>query len=300
MTGLCARTAAHYTVPMPAPFHLHAPAAPHAVGELFPVRNVFAYDQAAAIDPFLLLDYLGPATVAPSEQPRGVGPHPHRGFETVTIVLRGEVAHRDSAGNGGVIGAGGVQWMTAGAGVVHSEFHGPNLTRDGGELEMVQLWVNLPARAKLVAPRYQDLPAAAFPTVALGNGGSVRVLAGMFDGVRGPSQTHTEIALWDVALPAGAELPLPLPATWNRMVLLCAGEVTIGGEPLRPQHVARLAATNRSPVVRATRPSRLLVLAGAPLGEPVVAHGPFVMNTAAEIDQAIADFRRGRMGRLDV
>ena len=190
--------------------------------------------------------------------------------------------------------------MTAGSGVVHSEFHGPNLTRDGGELEMVQLWVNLPARAKLVAPRYQDLPAAAFPSRALHNGGSVRVLAGTFDGLRGAAETHTEIAVWDVALPAGGELPLTLPATWNRMVLLCGGAVTIDGEPLRPQHVARLAATNLAPLVRATQPSRLLVLAGAPLGEPVVAHGPFVMNTPAEIQQAIADFRAGRMGRLDV
>jgi quercetin 2,3-dioxygenase len=284
---------------MPPPFHLHAPAAPHAVGDLFPVRNVFAYDQASAIDPFLLLDYLGPATVPPSERPRGVCPHPHRGFETVTIVLRGEVAHRDSAGNGGTIGAGGVQWMTAGAGVVHSEFHGPNLTRTGGELEMVQLWVNLPARHKLVAPRYQDLAADAFPSQALPGGGNLRVLAGEFAGVRGPARTHSELALWDVALPADAELPLALPPSWTRMVLLCAGEVAIGGAPLRPQQLARLPTTTANATVRATVASRLLVLAGAPIGEPVVAHGPFVMNTKAEIHQAIDDFHSGRMGRLD-
>ena len=282
---------------MPAPFHLHTPAAPHAVGDLFPVHNVFAYDQAAQFDPFLLLDYLGPTAVPPSDQPRGVGPHPHRGFETVTIVLQGEVSHRDSAGNGGTIGAGGVQWMTAGAGVVHSEFHGPNLTRTGGALEMVQLWVNLPARDKMTAPRYQDLPAAAFPTAPLANGGTVRVLAGEFAGVRGPAETHTPIALWDVELPAGGELALALPAAWTRLVLVCAGRVTIDEQPLEPRQLARLT-TPAAATVKARSASRLLVLAGQPLGEPVVAHGPFVMNTEAEIRTAIDDFRRGRMGRL--
>jgi redox-sensitive bicupin YhaK (pirin superfamily) len=177
----------------------------HWVGDGFPVRTLFSYDDLASrLSPFLMLDYAGPAHFPAAQQPRGVGEHPHRGFETVTIVYQGEVAHRDSAGNSGVIGPGDVQWMTAASGVLHDEFHSPAFTRRGGALEMVQLWVNLPARAKMSAPRYQAILAAKIPAVALADGaGTLRVIAGEYAGERGPAATFTRLNVWDVRVLAG-------------------------------------------------------------------------------------------------
>jgi redox-sensitive bicupin YhaK (pirin superfamily) len=273
---------------------------PHWVGDGFPVRTFFSYDQGPEISPFLLLDYAGPARFAPAAEPRGVGPHPHRGFETVTIVYQGEVEHRDSAGHGGRIGPGDVQWMTAASGVVHEEKHGRQFTKDGGLLEMVQLWVNLPARDKMSKPRYQDLRDANIPAVALdGDAGTLRVIAGAFGGATGPAKTFTPIDLWDLRLRAGHSAALPLPAGRTAMLLVQEGNITIGDRDVRAGELAMLERDGDGASIAARADARILVLAGEPIRENVVGYGPFVMNTKAEIGQAIADFENGKMGALD-
>jgi redox-sensitive bicupin YhaK (pirin superfamily) len=274
---------------------------PHWVGDGFPVRTYFHYSEAAAFSPFLLLDYAGPARFEAGAPRRGVGPHPHRGFETVTIVYQGEVEHRDSAGHGGRIGPGDVQWMTAASGLVHEEMHGATLRRDGGTLEMVQLWVNLPARAKNEPPRYQDLLAANIPTAGLPDGaGAVRVIAGAFGAAKGPARTFTPVDVWDLRLSGGHEATLPLPAGHTALLLVQSGALRVGDHDVPQLAMAVLDRAGTDVAVRAPGgDARVLVLAGAPIPEPVAAYGPFVMNTRDEIDAAIADFRAGRMGRLD-
>ncbi|MET3372296.1 redox-sensitive bicupin YhaK (pirin superfamily) [Variovorax boronicumulans] len=200
---------------------------PHWVGDGFPVRSLFSYDTLGRhASPFLLLDYAGPAQFTPTAQPRGVGQHPHRGFETVTIVYKGEVSHRDSTGQGGTIGPGDVQWMTAGAGILHEEFHSEAFTRDGGELEMVQLWVNLPAKDKMATPGYQAIVDAQIPSVPLPEGaGSVRVIAGDYLGHKGPARTFTPIDVWDLRLNQGAQVTLPVPEGHTAAVVVLRGTV---------------------------------------------------------------------------
>ncbi len=273
---------------------------PHWVGDGFPVRTYFHYGEAAAFSPFLLLDYAGPAAFEPTAVARGVGPHPHRGFETVTIVYQGEVEHRDSAGNGGRIGPGDVQWMTAASGIVHEERHGASLRRDGGTLEMVQLWVNLPARAKTAPPRYQDLLATNIPHVPLPDGaGIVRVIAGAFAGTNGPAHTFTPVDVWDLQLRGGAAATLDLGAGNTALLLVQAGALRLGEHDVPPLAMAVLDRAGSDVIVLAPGgDARVLVLAGAPIPEPVAAHGPFVMNTQAEIGKAIEDYQSGRMGRL--
>ncbi|HZN40413.1 MAG TPA: pirin family protein [Planctomycetota bacterium] len=273
---------------------------PHWVGDGFPVRTYFSYDDAPAISPFLLLDYAGPARFEPSAQPRGVGPHPHRGFETVTIVYQGEVEHRDSAGHGGRIGPGDVQWMTAASGVVHEEMHSREFTRKGGTLEMVQLWVNLPAKDKMSPPRYQDLLDQQIPKVALPDAsGTLRVIAGNFRGTKGPARTFTPIDLWDVSMRATRSVELPLPAGHTAMLLVQSGAVRLdNGKETKAMEMAFLQRDGDSVKVEATTDARLLVLSGEPIREPVVGYGPFVMNTKAEIGTAIEDYESGKMGRL--
>ncbi|HEX6813751.1 MAG TPA: pirin family protein [Planctomycetota bacterium] len=272
---------------------------PHWVGDGFPVKTFFSYDDGPAISPFLLLDYAGPARFEPAKQPRGVGPHPHRGFETVTIVYQGEVEHRDSAGNGGTIGPGDVQWMTAAAGIVHEEMHGREFTQKGGMLEMVQLWVNLPARDKMSPPRYQDLLDAQIPAVALPDAaGTLRVIAGNFRGAAGPARTFTPIELFDVGLRAARPVELALPAGHTAMLLVQRGSVRIGTADVKATEMAVLQRDGDTVKVEATSDARFLVLAGEPILEPVVGYGPFVMNTNAEIGAAIEDYQSGKMGRL--
>ena len=277
------------------------PPSRHWVGDGFPVRTMFAYDRDAALwSPFLLLDYAAPMRFQPTVDRRGVGQHPHRGFETVTIAYQGEVEHRDSAGHAGRIGAGDVQWMTAASGVVHEEFHGAGFARAGGPFEMAQIWVNLPAASKMSAPRYQDLASARIPVVSLdGGAGSVRVIAGAFGGTRGPARTFTPVEMWEVRLEAGARVDLVFPDGHTAIVLARRGEVTLaGGTALPEAHVARLSRAGRTVHVEAAEPAELLLLGGAPIDEPVVGQGPFVMNTRAEIAQAMEDFQAGRMGDL--
>ncbi len=271
----------------------------HWVGDGFPVRSLFSYNgDTAAITPFLLFDYAGPWNFEPNAgAPRGVGQHPHRGFETVTIVYDGEVSHRDSGGGGGTIGKGDVQWMTAGAGVIHEEFHSAGFTRSGGPFRMVQLWVNLPAKDKLAKPAYQAITADTIPTVDLG-GASARIIAGEIGGTRGPARTFTPINLWDVRMAAGADAVLPVPEGHNAMVAVLSGHVTLGGRGIGEAEIARLSVDGEGAALHADGDAMLLVMTGEPIDEPVFGHGPFVMNTRAEIIQAIEDFNAGRFGGI--
>ena len=274
---------------------------PHWVGDGFPVRSLFSYDTLGKhASPFLLLDYAGPAQFTPTARPRGVGQHPHRGFETVTIVYKGEVAHRDSTGQGGVIGPGDVQWMTAGADILHEEFHSEAFTRDGGELEMVQLWVNLPARDKMAAPGYQAIVDAQIPSVALpDDAGSVRVIAGEYDGHKGPAHTFTPMDVWDLRLRGGANVTLPLTEGRGVAIVVLRGAVQVNGaEVVHDAQLVLLDRTGDELTLEANGDAMVLLLSGEPIDEPIVGHGPFVMNTAAEIDQAITDFNSGRFGQM--
>ena len=273
----------------------------HWVGDGFPVSSMFSYNSHGKhVSPFLLLDHAGPMEFAPAERPRGVGEHPHRGFETVTIVYSGEVEHRDSTGAGGRIGPGDVQWMTAGGGILHDEFHSEPFTRTGGVLEMVQLWVNLPAAHKMTAPAYQTITDADIPSVALPDGaGAVRVIAGEFDGHSGPARTHTPMHVWDLRLNQGGSARMDLMDGWNSLLVVLHGTVQVNGtEIARGGQFVLLDRAREGVVVEANNDAVVLVLSGQPIDEPIVGHGPFVMNTSDEIRQAIHDFSTGRFGRL--
>lgn len=273
---------------------------PHWVGDGFPVRSLFSHaTHGDHVSPFLLLDYAGPAEFAPANTPRGVGIHPHRGFETVTIVYRGEVEHRDSTGSGGIIGPGDVQWMTAAAGILHEEFHSEAFTHKGGTLEMVQLWVNLPTKDKNATPGYQSLLDRDIPSVELPDGaGSLRVIAGAYDGHRGPAQTFTPIDLWDVRLHEGRSVSVSMPEGYTAAVVVLKGTVAINGATAGEAQFALLDRTGGDITLEASSDASVLILGGTPIDEPVVMQGPFVMNTSDEIRQAMADFRSGRFGAI--
>ncbi len=276
----------------------------HWVGNGFPVRSLFSYDTLGQhASPFLLLDYAGPTEFKPASSPaekRGVGSHPHRGFETVTIVYKGEVTHQDSTGSGGTIGPGDVQWMTAASGLLHEEFHSPAFTQSGGQFEMVQLWVNLPAKDKMSAPHYQSIVAQQIPSVALPDGaGSVRVIAGNYDGHQGPAQTFTPMNVWDMRLGQGKEARLTLPKGHTTAVVVLHGTVLVNGEVVRDAQMALLEREGDRLYLEANNEATLLVLTGEPIDEPIVGHGPFVMNTQAEIVEAINDFNAGRFDRIN-
>jgi redox-sensitive bicupin YhaK (pirin superfamily) len=277
----------------------------HWVGDGFPVHGMFDYRSGAEErSPFLLLDYGAPTRFEPTTARRGVGQHPHRGFETVTIVYDGEVEHRDSTGRGGVIGKGDVQWMTAGAGILHEEFHSTNFARTGGPFEMVQLWVNLPARDKMAAPGYQaiangDIPVVPLADAAQAPAGQVRVIAGELGAVRGPAHTFTPMNVWDVRVQAGRTVSLDQPEGWTTLLVVLDGTIEVnGGTVLRPAQMATLSAQGSELRIEANGDAKLLLLAGEPIAEPVVGHGPFVMNSQAEILQAIEDFNGGKFGRM--
>jgi redox-sensitive bicupin YhaK (pirin superfamily) len=273
----------------------------HWVGDGFPVRSLFSYnDLGQDISPFLLLDYAGPENFPPSTHRRGVGAHPHRGFETVTIVYSGEVEHRDSSGGGGTIGPGDVQWMTAASGLIHEEFHGTAFAQRGGPFEMVQLWVNLAAKDKTAPPAYQSISNADIPQVELPSGaGVVRVIAGEYQDKRGPARTFSPMNVWDMRLTRGAREEFHVPAGWTTALVVLKGEVRFGtGEIAGPAELAVFARDADVFEIEALKDATILVLNGKPLNEPIAGMGPFVMNTQAEIEQAMADYRSGRMGRL--
>jgi len=271
----------------------------HWVGDGFPVRSLFSYQgDTRVISPFLLLDYAGPHVFAPNAgAPRGVGQHPHRGFETVTIVYDGEVSHRDSSGGGGTIGTGDVQWMTAAGGIIHEEFHSAGFSKAGGPFRMVQLWVNLPAKDKMGPPKYQAITDAQIP-VATFAGGRARVIAGTFGGIHGPATTFTPINVWDLRLEAGAEVKLDLPQGHTSMIVVLSGRVLVDGRDVREAEIVRFSTAGAGATVRADSDAMLLVLTGEPIDEPVVGYGPFVMTSEDEIRQAITDFNSGRFGQM--
>ncbi|PQZ89493.1 MULTISPECIES: pirin family protein [Pseudomonas] len=273
----------------------------HWVGDGFPVRTLFSYDNLGKhISPFLLLDHAGPAEFTPTEQRRGVGQHPHRGFETVTIVYDGEVEHRDSSGGGGKIGPGDVQWMTAASGIIHEEFHSEAFARSGGPLEMVQLWVNLPAKDKMADAGYQTLLDGDIPVLPLANyAGQLRLIAGEFAGTRGPARTFTPIDLWDLRLNAGKSVTLDLHAGRNSALVILRGTVLINGEQIARQGDLALFERDGSQLtLESNDDAKVLLLSGEPIDEPIVGHGPFVMNTEQEIHQAFEDFHSGRFGQV--
>ncbi len=281
---------------------VHDPKPPHWVGDGFPVRSIFSYDGLGReqLSPFLMLDYAAPRQFGPTTQRRGVGEHPHRGFETVTIVYQGELEHRDSAGNGGRIGPGDVQWMTAASGVVHEEFHSEKFTRAGGTMEMMQLWVNLPAKDKMAPPRYQTLLDGEIPSVPLPEGaGRLRVIAGEFDGKKGPAKTFTPINVWDLRLNAGKTATFATPEGHTTAIIPMHGRATVNGtQSVGEAQLAMLERSGGEFTIGADSDATLLMLSGEPLNEPVVGYGPFVMTSDREIAQAIRDYQSGRFGSL--
>jgi len=273
----------------------------HWVGDGFPVRSVFDYNGLGKnLSPFLLLDYVAPYQFPPTNERRGVGAHPHKGFETVTVAYQGEVEHRDSSGGGGKIGPGDVQWMTAAKGIIHEEFQSAEFSRKGGTFQMVQLWVNLRAKDKTVPPRYQNLLREQIPTVVLPeSAGTVRVIAGEYGGRKGPAKTFTPINLWDVNLAAGKSVELPLPDGHTSAFLVLSGEVTVnGGNNAAEGGLVIFDRSGDGITVGAQINAKLLVMGGEPITEPVVGRGPFVMNTHAEIEKAFEEYQRGLMGEI--
>ncbi len=282
--------------------HIFKSAAPHWVGNGFYVNNLFIYEQAAqALSPFLMLDYGAPNTFVPSTEQRGVGQHPHRGFETVTVAYQGEIEHHDSEGNRGVIGPGDVQWMTAASGIVHEEWLSPAFNTRGGVLEMAQLWVNLPKRQKMAAPRYQEIVNAQIPVVTAAGGAKVRVIAGEFAGAGGPAKTFSPINVWDVQLGKTQALSLSFKAGYTTLFAVLRGSVRVNGADVvaAPALVMldRDGTEATLDIAGGIESASVLVLNGEPLDEPVVGYGPFVMNSREEIMQAVRDFQSGRFVR---
>ena len=278
---------------------IHTATGRHWVGDGFPVSTVFAYtDLGRDLNPFIMLDYAAPYVFEPTERRRGVGEHPHRGFETVTVVYDGHLEHRDSSGGGGTIGPGDVQWMTAGAGIVHEEMHTDAFARAGGTMRMAQLWVNLPAALKRTPPGYQTILASTIPTAAIA-GGALRVIAGEYAGVRGPAKTFTPMNVCDVRLDAGTDTALDLPSGWTAALFVMEGQVEMAdGRALAAGQLGIFSRDGSRIALRSDGPVQALLLAAEPIDEPMVGYGPFVMNTREEIVEAFRDYEAGRMGRL--
>ena len=273
----------------------------HWVGNGFPVRTLFAYPNLGPVlSPFLLLDYAGPREFPPTQERLGVGEHPHRGFETVTIVYEGEVEHRDSSGGGGRIGPGDVQWMTAASGVVHEEFHGREFARRGGMFEMVQLWVNLPAKDKLAPPRYQSITDSQIPAVSLPGGQAmVRVIAGEFEGAKGPAKTFTPILVADLRCVANQRTDVAVTEGYTMALVVLKGALRVNdSEAIETAEVGLFDRGGKSISIECVKDTTALLLCGEPIDEPIVGQGPFVMNTSQEIRQAMADYQSGKMGHL--
>ena len=280
----------------------------HWVGDGFPVKNLFSYDRLGqAISPFLLLDYAAPYHFNPTTAQHGVGSHPHRGFETVTIAYQGEVSHKDSTGGGGQIKTGDVQWMTAGAGLMHEEFHSEQFAKSGGLFEMVQLWVNLPAADKMTTPKYQAIEAQKIPVIELENGaGHIRVIAGRYRAdqleYRGPAATFSPVNVWDGELKAQHTHHLHVPVDHNTLLVVLSGEMLVNGmQKVQDSSIVLFAQDGEADIqLEALQDSKFLLLTGQPLNEPIQGYGPFVMNTKDEIIQAFNDFNRGKFGEIAV
>jgi len=272
----------------------------HWVGDGFPVRTLFFYqDLGKQMSPFLMLDYAGPAEFPPTTERKGVGSHPHRGFETVTIVYKGEVAHKDSTGQGGVIGPGDVQWMTAGSGILHEEFHAEGFAKNGGTLDMVQLWVNLPANLKMTKPAYQAILDQQIPNIELKHGaGFARIIAGDFDGHMGPAHTFTPMNVIDLKLRKG-KATIATHEGWNTSLIVLKGAVEAGdGVVAKDAQMLMFSSQGQDIQLNTLEDSIALLLSGEPIDEPIVGYGPFVMNTKEEITQAMQDFNSGSFGKI--
>ncbi|MDB4989334.1 MAG: hypothetical protein JWN04_4512 [Myxococcaceae bacterium] len=274
----------------------------HWVGNGFRVRSVISPDGDPRVQsPFLLLDHAPSRRFEPTTERRGVGEHPHRGFETVTFAYRGEIEHRDSTGGGGLIGPGDVQWMTAAGGIVHEEKHSHRFSAQGGDMEMVQLWVNLPAKSKLGPPGYQSLLDKDFPRLALG-AAQARLIAGALANERGPARTHSPMTIFDLRFTEAGLSEFTLPSGYTSMTFTLEGEVQVGADArvVLPGQLAVLERDGHGLVqLRGAKDARVLVLSGEPIAEPVAAYGPFVMNTRDELAQAMRDYQTGKMGHLD-
>jgi hypothetical protein len=280
-----------------------APPAPHMVGDGFRVHNFFPGEMEgnlARLSPFFLLDYNALMEWPPREQPRGVGVHPHRGFETVTFAYHGKIAHHDSAGNSGVIGEGDVQWMTAGSGVLHKEYHEKGFSRKGGPYQMVQLWVNLPAKYKMTDPKYQTILARDWGVYEIPDAGAkVRVLAGSYKDVKGPASTFTPMEIYEVSLQKGSAISFDLPRSYNTGLLMIKGKALVNTHEILTDHFAVFKNDGENISIEADADAIMLVLSGEPIHEPIFAYGPFVMNTREEIIKAYDDFNNGLFGYLE-
>ncbi len=279
-----------------------APPPKHWVGDGFNVHGFFPHGPLTGerMSPFSLLDYGSPTEFPPRLEPFGVGPHPHRGFETVTIAYKGKVEHHDSRGNGGIIGEGDVQWMTAGSGLLHKEYHERESNKVGGIFQMVQLWVNLPAKDKMTEPKYQAITNAEMGRVALPGGGEVEIIAGEFNGTKGPATTFSPVNLINLKPKKGEKIELFYPAGYTTAVLAIEGSAVLNGnETLPVDHLALFERDGETFTIEATEDSILLVMSGEPLNEPIAQYGPFLMNTQEEIMQAMRDFQMGKFGELD-
>lgn len=274
----------------------------HWVGDGFPVQNIFSYtDIATEMSPFLLMDYAGPIYFPPTSHKLGVGPHPHRGFETVTIVYDGGVSHRDSSGSGGTIGPGDVQWMTAASGVIHEEYHSPEFAAAGGAFEMIQLWVNLPAKDKMSAPHYQGIPSRQIPEVELAHHvGQMRIIAGEYLGINGAARTFTPMNIWDIQLNRRQRVQLTIPNGQTTALFVLRGEICFNNhQKIGASELAVMEREGNLLAFDVMEEAKLLLLSGEPLGEPIVGQGPFVMNTRQELVQAFNDFNQGNFGKIN-
>lgn len=281
-----------------------APAPAHMVGDGFKVHNFFPGGHPISnrrMSPFFMLDYNAKMQLAPSPVPKGVGVHPHRGFETVTIAYHGRIAHGDSVGNKGIIGEGEVQWMTAASGILHKEYHEEEFSKTGGAFQMVQLWVNLPARYKMSAPKYQAIDKTHIAQSTYKEAGiEVEVIAGSYQGIKGAASTFSPIELYNVRLKKGHQISLSLSSEYNTGLLVIEGELDINQDTTAPQdHFVLFQNEGTEITIDAKEDSIFLVLSGEPINEPIAAYGPFLMNTAAEIQQAIVDYNNGTFGRLE-
>ncbi|HLU87784.1 MAG TPA: pirin family protein [Taishania sp.] len=280
-----------------------SPREPHYVGDGFRVHNFIPSSYRLdmhRMNPFIMLDYNSKYYFESSDTPRGVGVHPHRGFETVTIAYKGRVAHHDSSGGGGIIGEGDVQWMTAASGVLHKEYHEESFSKTGGDFQMVQLWVNLPAKDKMSQPKYQAIKNSEIPRFQLENStGTIEVIAGEYNGVHGNASTFTPIHMMNGIVTAGAKVPFSFPANYNTILLVIEGAVKVNGEHVPVDHLVLFENQGEEFTVEADQKAKFLVLSGEPINEPIAAHGPFVMNTRQELIQAFEDFNNGKFGYLE-
>ncbi|MBI1341745.1 MAG: pirin family protein [Terrimonas sp.] len=278
------------------------PPAPHMVGNGFRVHNFFPGHPLIGkkrMSPFFLLDYNARIDFSPSEEPRGVGVHPHRGFETVTLSYHGKVAHHDSAGNSGVIGEGDVQWMTAGSGLLHKEYHETGYSRKGGPFQMVQLWVNLPAKYKMTAPQYQEITRNKMGKYQLpADGGTIEVIAGSYEEVQGPASTFSPMQVYNARLEKGASANFSFPQFFNTGLLVIEGSITVNGENVGTDHFVLFKNDGEIFTLEASDTATILILSGAPIDEPIAAYGPFLMNTWEEVEQAMKDMNAGKFGVL--